>query len=666
MMKLDELAPRAGKEIRDATRGLQPPAITEVRSSRRRRNGISAALTAFIGTVAVIGVVALWPAGGDTEPVSPPHPTTTIETETPTAPSIREYRLLDGRIATLETDPPLTLQGYSFFIDTPDIDAPDVSGGRHVTVAQGDPSDIAATETAEEEATLSGTTTLWRADREGQPLFLSVDLDPWVVWLNVGNETSRPSTDALLQLAQRLTGTTDERGVVLEGLELDYHELHLSGSDDELVTLRIGTCFNESVPSSETVDDPRWGRVIRSEQRAAWCIGDGELEVIVYGPTAFVDSVVADIDVRINEATGAIDAPAVRWSTPGVGMIEAFFADNRLLAANDDTVFVADGWGDFGNDPTRLSALSATTGEIIWQRTDLIRADSGLFIQLLTSDRLVVSGQDRMLAALDPATGETVWAFNLPEGYNASGAVSSGSVMYLGAHATNEGNIQPPIAYAIDLSDGSVIWESTLAEGTDLQPVAPALANDTVLFLSTLSHPGSAGGNMIHAVDLDDGSLLWAQNLGGEQRFNFHPTLIRDDIAIVPGPNEALGVSLDDGTTLWVVPGAHPLVQTEDGRALGWVEQGIAEFDWETGQPTLLAEADWVHRGVIADGRLLVSDGRNLLAYSLGDGQLHWAWSAPGVIVDSPVAVGEAIAVPIGDQDGDPPDQRFVVVLEAP
>jgi hypothetical protein len=638
----------------------------EVRSSRRRRSGISAALTAFIGTVTVIGVVALWPAGGDTEPVSPPHPTTTIETETPAAPAIREYRLLDGRIATIETDPPLTLQGYSFFIDTPDIDAPDVGGGRHVTVAQGDPSDIAATETAEEEATLSGTTTLWRADREGQPLFLSVDLDPWVVWLNVGHENSRPSTDALLQLAQRLTGSTDERGVVLEGLALPYHELHLSGSQDELVTLRIGTCFNESVPSSETVDDPRWGQVIRSEQRAAWCIGDGELEVIVYGPKAFVDSMVAGIDVRINEATPATDTPAVRWSTPGVGMIEAFFADNRLLAANDDTVFVADGWGDFGNDPTRLSALSATTGEINWQRTDLIPSDSGLFIQLLTSDRLVVNGQDRLLAAVDPATGETVWAFNLPEGYNASGAVSSGSVMYMGAHATSEGNIEPPIAYAIDLSDGSVMWVSTLAEGTDLQPVAPALANDTVLFNSTLSHPGSAEGNMIHAVDLDDGSLLWAQNLGGEQRFNFHPTLIRDDIAIVPGPNEALGVSLDDGTTLWVVPGAHPLVQTEDGRALGWVEQGLAEFDWETGQPTLLAEVDWVHRGVIVDGRLVVSDGRNLLAYSLGDGQLHWAWSAPGVIVDSPVAVGKAISVPIGDQDGDPPDQRFVIVLEAP
>jgi outer membrane protein assembly factor BamB len=643
----------------------------EVRSSRRRRNGISAVFTAFVGTLAVIGAVALWPSGGGTGPVSPPQPTTTIETETPIERSTQEYRLLDGRIATVETDLPLSLQGYSFFIDTPDL-----GGERHVTVALGDPSHLAASETAAEEATLSGTATLWRADREGQPLFLSVDLSPWVVWLNVGSQSSRPSNDALVQLAEQLTGSTDELGVVLEDLAFAYHELYLTGRQDELVTLRIGTCFNESVPSSETVEDPRWGPVIRSEQRAAWCIAGGELEVEVHGPKAFVDSVVADIDIRINEATPTTDTASadMRWSTPGVGMIDAFFPDNRLLAANDDAVFVADGWGDFGNDPRRLSALSATTGEVIWQRTDLrtIPSDSGLFIQLLTSDRLVVNGQDRMLTAVDPATGETVWAFNLPEGYNASGAVASGEVMYIGAHATNEGNIEPPIAYAIDLSDGSVIWESTLTEGTNLQPIAPALSNDSALFSTTLSHPGSAQGNMIHAVSTDDGSTLWDLDLGGEQGFKFFPTLIRDDIAIVSGPNEVLGVSLNDGTTLWVVPGAQPLVQTDDGRALGWVEQGIAEFDWETGQPTMLAEVDWaqgVYRpngGLVVDDQLVVSDGRNLLGYSVGDGQLLWTWSAPGVIVDSPVAVGDAVAVPIGDQGGEAPNQRFVIVLEAP
>jgi hypothetical protein len=225
-------------------------------------------------------------------------PTTTIDAETPVEPLTREYRLLDGRIATLTTHSQLTLEAYSFFINPPDI-----GGERHVIVAVGDPAHVAEAETAEEEATLSDTATLWRADREGQPLFLSVDLGQWAVWLSVGNQSSPPSTDALLQLAEGLTGSTDERGVVLENLELDYHELHLSGGPDELVTLRVGTCFNEMTPSGELVEDPRWGAVIRSERRAAWCIADGEVELEVHGPKAFVDGVVANIDITVGEAT---------------------------------------------------------------------------------------------------------------------------------------------------------------------------------------------------------------------------------------------------------------------------------------------------------------------------------------------------------------------------
>lgn len=89
MMKLDELASRAGQEVRGSTSGLQPPSITEVHSSRRRRWGTSVVLGAFVGTLAVIGAVAIWPLTGDTGPVSPPQPATTIDAETPVEPSTR-------------------------------------------------------------------------------------------------------------------------------------------------------------------------------------------------------------------------------------------------------------------------------------------------------------------------------------------------------------------------------------------------------------------------------------------------------------------------------------------------------------------------------------------------------------------------------------------------
>ncbi|MGH8926175.1 MAG: PQQ-binding-like beta-propeller repeat protein [Acidimicrobiia bacterium] len=157
-------------------------------------------------------------------------------------------------------------------------------------------------------------------------------------------------------------------------------------------------------------------------------------------------------------------------------MTDAFFSDNRLLAADDETVFVADGWGGLQEtSESGVTAISAISGERLWQRTDLstVTYHTGLFIQLLTSERLVVNDEEGLLAALVPATGETIWSFDLPLGYNASGAVTSNSIMYVGAHATGEGETAPPIAYAIDLTDGSAIWQTTLAGGTDLQPIAP-------------------------------------------------------------------------------------------------------------------------------------------------------------------------------------------------
>lgn len=375
----------------------------------------------------------------------------------------------------------------------------------------------------------------------------------------------------------------------------------------------------------------------------------------------------------VEEESDPID---VLWSAAGVGMTDAFFSDNRLLAADEERVFVADGWGGLNETPrAALTALSAVSGDRLWQRTDLstVTYNTGLFIQLLSAERLVVNDQEGLLAALVPATGETIWSFDLPVGYNASGAAVLGDVMYVGVHTTGEGETSPPIAYAIDLSDGSLIWQTPLGGGTDLQPIAPALSDDSVLFSTTLSHPGSAEGNLIHALNTEDGSVRWDLNLGGEQQFKFFPILVHGDRAIVPGWEETLGVSIDEGRTLWTAPSVQPLMQTGDGRALIRTNHGIAEIDWQTGRTSLLAPVDWstgIYRpngGLVVNDQLVISDGLTLHAYSVTSGESLWSWAAaPGTIVDNHVAVGETIVVPVGEQGGQQPDDRRVVVIDPP
>ena len=86
-MRFDELAPEAGRAVREAASRVQRPEITMVRTWRRRRTGVAAGSAAFIGTVAVVGAVALWPGAVGSQPAAPPATTTTIESVTPIEPS---------------------------------------------------------------------------------------------------------------------------------------------------------------------------------------------------------------------------------------------------------------------------------------------------------------------------------------------------------------------------------------------------------------------------------------------------------------------------------------------------------------------------------------------------------------------------------------------------
>jgi hypothetical protein len=45
------------------------------------------------------------------------------------------------------------------------------------------------------------------------------------------------------------------------------------------------------------------------------------------------------------------------------------------------------------------------------------------------------------------------------------------------------------------------------------------MADGAAVFLSTLSHPGSAPGNVAHAVNIKDGAVRFAVQLGGSQGF---------------------------------------------------------------------------------------------------------------------------------------------------
>lgn len=195
--------------------------------------------------------------------------------------------LLDGSNLAVVAPSELRLSGYLFTIDVPGILSSNVDLSHDV-----DPSDPnAVDEAAVLETNLGNGIRLWRADREGQPFYMTVDLGEWGAFLHVGNETA-PQTDLLLSLADRLSGQASESGVVLQNESPEFFTTYLSNPDtSDQIHLGANQCVRELVPGAEIVEDPVRGEIIRGEGYASWCDEEANIEVMVHGDEQFVGQV---------------------------------------------------------------------------------------------------------------------------------------------------------------------------------------------------------------------------------------------------------------------------------------------------------------------------------------------------------------------------------------
>lgn len=333
------------------------------------------------------------------------------------------------------------------------------------------------------------------------------------------------------------------------------------------------------------------------------------------------------------------------WVRRGVGMSDATLASSgNIVLADGDRVYVADGFGSGRRPARKVSAFDSMTGELVWQRDDLTTGDSvdDVFLQALVEGLLVVNGQYDSVTAVESASGDVLWSFQLPEGYGAVRSTVAGNAVLVGTEAPREGDIRPPIIYALDLDDGSLLWESALAEGTDLQWSAPPVAEGLAFVSSTLSHPGSASGNMIHAVDVSTGEIRWVVDLGGDQGFRFYPTLTTKGLIVSGSPDDsAIAHRVADGSEVWIQPGSVPMAVDSNGKIYAHAE-GIVELDGDHGTPTPIVGSDAIAMSVdgivIHDVDRLILTGRfGARGLHLPSGELFWGIDTPAAVAPSAV-----------------------------
>src|SRR5918995_1223922 len=300
------------------------------------------------------------------------------------------------------------------------------------------------------------------------------------------------------------------------------------------------------------------------------------------------------------------------WTASGVGMSACCPAHGgQLIVPADDMVYAANGFGTDGTAAEtgrcpgctgRITALDRATGEVRWS-TEL---GQDAWLQGVTGGTVIANTQQDRIVGLDAADGAVRWEISLPDhGLNGYGAVRSAVVAPRSAIGLsvwdNVDDTRPPVVLGVDTSTGNVAWSTALVEGTQINWGTPPLRDGEAVFLSTLGYPGNAEvNNVAHLIELADGDVRWAVDLGGEQGLGIETSAVIDGPQVhLPAYPELVTVDRDDGRRLWARPGTT-FVSTPEGlwwdrgRHLALLDSQPSEFStrarWDDG---MLLAATW-------------------------------------------------------------------------
>jgi outer membrane protein assembly factor BamB len=300
------------------------------------------------------------------------------------------------------------------------------------------------------------------------------------------------------------------------------------------------------------------------------------------------------------------------------------------VSTNQNTVYLA--------FQGQIYAVNADNGALNWRFPEQADPAKPFYAAPAVSERLIVAGNyGHVLYGINPTNGAQLWAFDTETGNFAGTPLIVGDTIlapssnnYLYAVNTNgellwrfrtgnslwttpssDGERAYVAAldhhlYALNLSDGSLIWKTDM--GSALAS-APVLAEDGTLYVSNLE--GEVG-----SVNAADGKIAWKTSTGG--RVWSTPVLHEDVLYVGNAANKVSAISAQDGSLLWQKDAGSPILGG------GAVLNGSVAF------PT---------------------EGGSLIAWSLDGESLLWNQPIGGKLYTAPVIAGEKAVVALMEGD---------------
>jgi outer membrane protein assembly factor BamB len=335
------------------------------------------------------------------------------------------------------------------------------------------------------------------------------------------------------------------------------------------------------------------------------------------------------------------------WTAKGAAS-EPLAPQDRTLRAAGDLVVATTG---FGGPSGRTRAYDARTGALRWSHL----TGPNAFVTAVGNGMVVVAPQYGPLIGLELATGRERWRFPLAADQGPESGTIAGGTLFVGTSFPAEGNVDPPVVYALDLASGRQRWRTVLDPGTDLQWAGPVVDGGQVLVADTLSHEGSAPASHLHALDAATGRRRWRADLHAPTQgfFNDHPVLAGGLAYLPTTSGMLLAVDTRSGREVWRDERGFPvLAGVRAGLLIGLIGDQLVAFDaaggarrWQT--PILSHEGE---QWPVLDGDdVFVAGGGGLVAVDATTGAARWR-ATVGPAVGQPVTVGERVYVATRDR----------------
>ncbi len=293
------------------------------------------------------------------------------------------------------------------------------------------------------------------------------------------------------------------------------------------------------------------------------------------------------------------------------------------------------------------AALDAATGRTVW-RTDLAPEDEregGIGGGVAVDGDVVVAatGYAEVLA-LEPATGAIRWRSRVSAPVRSAPTVADGRVFVVSSDNRT---------HALSLADGSPLWtHSGLGEVAGLQGGASPAAADGVVVA-----PYSSGE--VYALRADNGSVLWIESMAALARtdavarltdIRALPVMSDGRVYVIGNSNMAAAIDLRSGRRAWDLAAGGLQTPWLAGDVLFILTHGgrLAALDANSGRAYWTAELPpgmW-HGPVLAGGRVVLAGAEGeLLLLSPADGTVLGRTPLPGTPAAAPVIAGGTLYV---------------------